>query len=59
MKSACYCSDPGELYGDFECSFTVLDRGYRPAPWLEAKMTDKDTERIEEEILDYYKRDGG
>lgn len=31
-------------------SFTVLDRRGRPAPWLEAKMTDKDIQRIEEEL---------
>jgi len=31
-------------------SLIVLDRRGRPAPWLEAKMTDKDIQRIEEEL---------
>ena len=31
---------------------TVMDRRGRPAPWLEAKMTAKDVERIEGELCD-------
>lgn len=34
-------------------NFRVCDRNGRPAPWLECKMTDKDRERIESEILEY------
>ena len=29
----------------------VLDRRGRPAPWLERKLTDKDIERIEGELI--------
>lgn len=35
-----------------EIDFTVCDRGGRPAPWLAAKMTDDDRQRIECEILE-------
>ena len=35
-----------------EVEFTVCDRRGRPAPWLERKMTHKDTQRIELEILE-------
>jgi len=31
--------------------FTVLDRAGYPAPWLQAKLTNDDTARIEGEIL--------
>lgn len=53
-RSPLRCSDPTELYGDYECEFEVLDRkGYR-ADWLSEKITSKDYERIEGEILDAY-----
>ncbi len=35
-----------------EIEFDVCDRRGRPAPWLEAKMTDGDRQRIETEILE-------
>jgi hypothetical protein len=41
-----------DYYGYIECEFTVCDRRGRPAPWLERKMTDKDTSRIESEIAE-------
>jgi len=40
-----------DYHGYTEVEFTVLDRGGYPAPWLERKMTDDDTDRIESEIL--------
>jgi len=40
-----------DYYGYQEIEFTVLDRKGYPAPWLERKMTDDDTDRIESEIL--------
>ena len=54
----------GTGYGDCdppepaEIEFSVHDRRDRSAPWLEAKMTEGDVERIEQEIMraegDYY-----
>jgi hypothetical protein len=38
--------------GYIEISFSVLDRNGRPAPWLERKLTDADTARIEMQILE-------
>jgi hypothetical protein len=37
-----------------DAEYRVLDRNGRPAPWLERKMTEKDHERILEEILGEY-----
>jgi len=42
-----------DYYGYKEIEFTVLDRRGRPAPWLERKLTDDDTDRIETQILEY------
>jgi hypothetical protein len=36
--------------GYVECEFDVLDRRGRKAAWLERKLTDDDTSRIESEI---------
>ena len=41
-----------DCYGYSEIDFTVFDRKGYPATWLERKMTDRDTARIEELILD-------
>jgi hypothetical protein len=41
-----------DYYGYTECEFTVCDRRGRPAPWLERKLTAKDSERIESEIAE-------
>ena len=35
-----------------EIEFVVCDRRGRPAPWLAAKMTAEDIQRIETEILE-------
>lgn len=43
---------PDDYYG-YKCiEFNVCDRRGRPAPWLEAKMTEQDIERIELEIIE-------
>jgi hypothetical protein len=34
-----------------EVEFTLCDLAGNPAPWLDAKMSDEDRQRIEEEIL--------
>ncbi len=44
---------PDEYFGYKEIEFTVLDRKGYPAPWLEKKLTDDDTDRIENQILEY------
>ena len=41
-----------DYHGYVECEFTVCDRRGRPAPWLERKLTDNDTNRIEREIAE-------
>lgn len=41
-----------DCYGYTEVDFTVLDRKGYPAPWLEAKLTEADRNRIEVEILE-------
>jgi hypothetical protein len=43
----CYPAEGG--YGDWQ----VCDRKGRPAPWLEAKMTDRDRNVLEEEIFNH------
>lgn len=43
----CYPAEGG--CGDWE----VLDRRGRPAPWLEAKITDAERERLEQLVFDY------
>ena len=35
-----------------EIEFEVCDRNGRPAPWLERKLTEKETARIEQELLE-------
>jgi len=47
-----------DYYGYNECEFDVLDRRGRKAPWLERKLTDKDTSRIEQEVGEYFSHDG-
>jgi len=46
-----------DYYGYKEIEFTVLDRKGYPAPWLERKLTDDDTDRIENQILEYHDDD--
>ena len=47
----CYPAEGG--YGDWE----VLDRRGRPAVWLERKLTDRERNRINEEVFKYMERD--
>lgn len=49
--SAFNCDSSDDYYGYTDISFTVLDRKGYKAAWLEKKMTQKDVERIEKEIL--------
>ena len=53
-KPAKIDADPDSCYeAEYpEVEFTVCDRNGRSAPWLEAKMTDEDRQRIENEILE-------
>jgi hypothetical protein len=41
-----------DYHGYIESEWVVCDRRGRPAPWLERKLTDKDTSRIESEIAE-------
>jgi len=43
----CYPSEGGE--GEWE----ILDRNGRPAPWLEAKMTDSERVDLDDEVFEY------
>jgi hypothetical protein len=36
-----------------EIDFEILDRRGRPARWLERKLTERERERIERELIDY------
>lgn len=49
-----WADNPDDFRGYSEVEFDVCDRRGRPAPWLEAKMTDEDQRRIEAEILEEY-----
>jgi hypothetical protein len=41
-----------DYYGYVEIGeLTVMDRRGRPAPWLERKLTNKEIERIESELM--------
>jgi len=42
-----------DYHGYSESEWVVCDRRGRPAPWLERKLTDKDSSRIESEIAKY------
>ena len=53
QKPNSMADNPDDYYGYSEVEFTVCDRRGRPAPWLERKMTHKDTQRIELEILEH------
>lgn len=39
-----------DYHGYVECEFDVCDRRGRRAPWLERKLSEEDTARIEREI---------
>lgn len=45
-----------DYYGYVEVGeLTIMDRRGRPAPWLEVKLTDKEIERIECELIEAVK----
>lgn len=41
-----------DYLGYVEIYWTVCDRNGRPAPWLERKATDEDSQRIEAELIE-------
>jgi hypothetical protein len=43
-----------DYHGYTECEFEVLDRRGRKAAWLERKLTDDMTQKIESEIAEYF-----
>jgi hypothetical protein len=43
-----------DYYGYTECDWEVLDRKGYPAGWLERKMTSSDSERINNEIANFF-----
>lgn len=43
-----------DCYGYEEIDYAICDQRGRPAPWLEKKLTDKDAERICNEISAAY-----
>ena len=54
-------ADPGDSYPaeGGEGEWEVLDRKGRRAPWLEAKMTDKERVRIDEEVFNHMENRNG
>jgi hypothetical protein len=48
-----YCESDMDYYGYTEADYVVCDQRGRPASWLEKKMTQKDRDRILEEIKRY------
>lgn len=52
VKGNSRADNPDDYYGYTEVEFTVLDRRGREAPWLEKKLSDEDTHRIKNEILE-------
>ncbi len=46
------CDSDWDCYGYSEVDFDVYDRKGYPADWLQRKMTDKDEERIVEQLLE-------
>jgi hypothetical protein len=53
------CPSDLDYYGYTEMEYTICDRNGRPAPWLERKVTAKDTEAIEEAIINAMDDDDG
>ena len=43
-----------DYYGYTECEWELLDRKGYKAAWLERKLTSKDSERINNEISNYF-----
>lgn len=48
------CDSDWDCYGYTSIEFDVLDRRGRPAAWLERKLTPRDIERIEAEIIEQH-----
>lgn len=48
------CDSDWDCHGYTDIEFEVLDRRGRPAPWLAAKLTDKDESRIKTQIIEEY-----
>jgi hypothetical protein len=46
-----------DYYGYTEAEFVVCDQRGRPAPWLEAKLTKEERDRVISEISDAYSSD--
>jgi len=48
-----------DYYGYSESEWEVLDRRGRPAAWLERKLTDRERSRIDDEVFEHMREDGG
>jgi len=48
---------PDEYFGARDIEFDVYDRKGYPAAWLEAKMTEEDRWRIEDELIEEAKQE--
>lgn len=48
------CPSSDDYYGYTEIEYEVLDRKGYLAKWLERKMTDRDVERVKEDIRNAY-----
>lgn len=48
-----------DYHGYADIDWHLCDRRGRPAPWLERKLTRRDKEQIESEILEYFAEDDG
>lgn len=49
-----YSKEPHGIYVDFD--FDVLDRNGKRAKWLDKKLTEADFERINQDIMNAYRR---
>lgn len=56
--SAHNCPSDLDYYGYTEMDYEILDRKGYKAPWLEKKISDKDTQEIERLIEEAYEDDG-
>lgn len=43
-----------DYFGDVEVDYIILDRKGYPAPWLEAKATEADEDRLIEEVIAHF-----
>ena len=49
-----YADSDWDAEDHLELDFDIVDRRGRPAAWITDKMTDKDWEYVEEQILQHY-----